>query len=49
MSAFFAGKRYVYDVVSMIHSVIRTANSCPYTDKLMFIGVRHNKTQHIRR
>ena len=32
-----------YDVVSMIHDVIRTANPFPYTAKFMFVGVRNNK------
>ena len=34
-----------YDVVNMIHDVIRTANSFPYIAKFMFVGVRNNKTQ----
>ena len=44
----FAGQRHVYDVVNMIHYVIRTADPFPYTAKFMFVGVRHNKTQQIR-
>ena len=38
-----------YDAVSMIHDVIRTANPFPRTAKFMFVGVRNNKTQQIRR
>ena len=38
-----------YDAVNMIHDVIRIANPFPYTAKFMFIGVRNNKTQQIRR
>ena len=34
-----------YDAVNMIHEVITTANSLPYTAKFMFVGVRNNKTQ----
>ena len=30
-----------YDAVSMIHDVIRTANSFPYTAKFMFVGARN--------
>ena len=29
-----------YDAVKMIHDVIRTAYSIPYTAELMFFGVR---------
>ena len=38
-----------YDVVNIIHDVIRTANPFPYTAKFMFVGVRNNETQQIRR
>ena len=38
-----------YDAVNVIHDVIRTANQFPYTAKLMFFGVRNNKTQQNRR
>ena len=38
-----------YDAVNMIHDVITTPDSFPYTTKLMFVGVRHDKTQQIRR
>ena len=38
-----------YDVVNMINDVIRTANPFPYTAKVVFVGVRNNKTQQIRR
>ena len=38
-----------YDAVNMIHDVITTANQFPYTAKFMFVGVRSNKTQQIKR
>ena len=38
-----------YDAVNMIHDVIRKANQFPYTAKFMFVSVRSNKTQQIRR
>ena len=38
-----------YDAVSMIHYVSTTANPFPYTAKLMFVGVKNNKTQQIKR
>ena len=38
-----------YDAVNMIHDVITTANQFPYTTKVMFVAVRNNKTQEIRR
>ena len=38
-----------YDAVNMIHDVISRPNPFPYTAKFMFVGVRHNKTQQIRR
>ena len=51
MNAFSAGKKSVmfYDAVNIIHDAIRTANPFPYTAKFMFVGVRNNKTQQIRR
>ena len=41
----------VHDAVNMINGVIRTVNPFPYTGtaKLMFVNVRNNKTQQIRR
>ena len=39
----------LYDAVSVIHDVITTANPFPYTAKIIFAGVRNNKTQQIRR
>ena len=39
----------LYDAVSMIHDVITTANPFPYTAKFMFVSVRNDKTQQIRR
>ena len=38
-----------YDAVNMIHNVITTANQIPYTAKFIFVDVRNNKTQQIRR
>ena len=38
-----------YDAVNMIHDVITTANPFPHTAKLMFVGVRNNETQQIKR
>ena len=49
MNAFFAGKRHVYDAVNMIHDVITTPNLFPYTAKIIFVVLRNNKTQQIRR
>ena len=37
------------DTVNIIHDIITTANPFPYTAKLMFISVRNNETQQIRR
>ena len=39
----------IYEAVNVIHDVITTANPIPSTAKLMFVGVRKNKTQRIRR
>ena len=38
-----------YDAVNMIRDVIRTANTYPYATEFMFVGVKNNKTQEIRR
>ena len=38
-----------YDAVNMIRDVISTANPFPDTDKFMFVCVRNNKTQQVRR
>ena len=38
-----------YDAVNVIHDVITIANPISYTAKFMFVGVRNNKTQQIRR
>ena len=38
-----------YAAVNMIHDVIATHNPFPYTAKFMFVGVRYNKIQQIRR
>ena len=40
---------HVYDAVNMIHDVITTPNPFPYAAKFMFVDVRNNKTQQIRR
>ena len=45
MNAFAA----FYDAISMIHDVVTTANQFPFTSKFMFVSVRNNKTQQIRR
>ena len=37
------------DAVNMIHDVIRTAYPFPYTVKFIFVGVRNDKAQQIRR
>ena len=39
----------LYEAVNIIHDVITTPNPFPYTAKIMFVGVRNNKTQQIRR
>ena len=39
----------IYDAVNVIHDVIKTANPLKYTAKLMFVGVKNNKAQQIRR
>ena len=38
-----------YDAVNIIHDVITTPNPFPYTAKFMFVGVKNDKTQQIRR
>ena len=38
-----------YDAVNVIYDVITTTNPIPYTAKFMFVGVRNNKTQQMRR
>ena len=38
-----------YDAVNMIHDVISTANPFSSTAKFMFVGVKNNKTQQLRR
>ena len=38
-----------YDAVNIIHDVITTPNPFPYTAQFMFVGVRNNETQQIRR
>ena len=37
-----------YDAVNMTHDVMITANPFSCTTKLMFVGFRNNKTQHIK-
>ena len=38
-----------YDALNTIHDVITTANPFPYTAKFVFVGVRNNETQQIKR
>ena len=38
-----------YDTVNMIHDVIRTVDPFTYTVNFMFVGVRNNKPQQIKR
>ena len=38
-----------YDAVNIIHDVTTIRNPFPYTAKFMFVGVRNNETQQIRR
>ena len=38
-----------HDAVNIIHDVLTTPNPFPYTAKFMFVGVRNNETQQIRR
>ena len=38
-----------YDAVNIMNDVITTTNPFPYTAKFMFVGVRHNESQQIRR
>ena len=38
-----------HDTVNVIHDVITTANPIPCTAEFMFVGVRNNRTQQIRR
>ena len=49
MNAHFAVNVTLYDAVNIIHGVITTRNSFPYTAKFMFVGVINNETQQIRR
>ena len=39
----------IYEAVNMIHNLIRTANPLLCTVKFMFVAVRNNKTEQIRR
>ena len=49
MNAFSAVNVTFYDAVSLIYDVIRTANIFPYSAKFIYVSVRNNKTQQIRR
>ena len=40
---------FTFDAVNMIHDVIRSTNAFPYTPNFMFVGVKNNKTEQIRR
>ena len=49
MNAFSAGKRHFFmDAFSMIHDVITTASTFPYTAKFICVCVKNNRTQQIR-
>ena len=47
MNAFSAGKSHI--LCNVIHDVITTASPFLYTAKFMFVGVRNNKTEQVRR
>ena len=49
MNAFLRVHVKFHGAVNMIHDVITAANPFPHTAKFVFVGVRSNKTQHIRR
>ena len=49
MNAFLRVNVTFYDAVNIIHDVITTRNTFPYTAKFTFVGVRNNETQQIRR
>ena len=50
MNAFFMWENVTfYDAVNIIHDFITTPYPFPYNTEFMFVGVRHNKTQQIRR
>ena len=49
MNAFLRVNVTFYEAVNIIHDVITTTDPFPYTAKFMFVCVRHNKTQQIRR
>ena len=38
-----------YDAINVVHDVITTTNPFPYTAKFIFVGVKNNKPQEIRR
>ena len=38
-----------YDAVNMIHDVITTADPFLFTAKFIFVAVRNNKSQQVRR
>ena len=49
MNVFLRVKVTFYDAVNIIQDAITTPNPFPYTAKFMFVGVRNNETQQIRR
>ena len=49
MNAFLRVNVMFYDAVNIIHDLITTPDLFPYTAKFIFVGVRHNKSQQIRR
>ena len=49
MNTHFAVNVTFYDAVNIIHDVITTPSPFPYIAKFMFVDVRNNETQQIRR
>ena len=49
MNAFWLVNVTFYDAVNITHDVITTPNLFPYTAKFIFVGVRNNKSQQLRR
>ena len=49
MNAHFAVNVTFYDAVNIIHDVITTPNQFPHNAKFMFVSVRSNENQQIRR
>ena len=49
MNTHFAVNVTFYDAVNIIHDVITTPSPFPYIAKFIFVDVRNNETQQIRR